>query len=144
MLGVLRTVERLKLDTKFPRLVQSCAKVFSEALACQFNDEQRANVSIYSFWRKYRAMHNAYGGDVTAQIDQLQKASGADYGKYLDELNAITQDKVGRAMYQWALPKALAQHIMEYCDKKMVYPEGRLLTLADKHRIIEECIAEAD
>ena len=144
VIGINRTVERLKLHQLWPKLVSCVSHVFAEALNGQYNEEQRAGVSQNTFWRKYRALHKTFGGKTSEAIDELQQARGRDYSLYVETLKYVVQDTLGKSMYMWALPRAMAQHMEKFINSQLVYPEGRLFSKVDKDNIIEACQAEAE
>ena len=120
----------------------------TDAMTSQLNDEGNAQVSNHEYWETYAAFVNMYNPELKCDIDILMQVRGSDYfADHVDRLRRIAGEEgcsLGKAMFGWALPKAYQQYMQRYLEHLLVYPEGRLLTPADKDEIETKAIDEGD
>ena len=139
-----KAVKRAHIDTLYPSLVKSCKHIFMEAFNAQYNAEQNTNVSLHAFWHKFGDLIACFAHSEAKLVDELVAGASDDYATYLNHLvELLKQGVLFKSMFAWAYPEAISAHMGKFIDSQLVYPVGRLLTLADIDAITDRCLEEA-
>ena len=144
VVSIMKTMVQFKVDMRFPRLASCVAKVFDDALVAMHALTMRAEGNLRSFRENFGHLFHLVT-DATAHIDALIDATDADFRLYLDQLHAVVASaSLGKAMFEWALPRAAASHMKWYIDEHCRCPTDRLFTPDDLHTLREQCQQEAE
>ena len=137
-------MKRAQIDTLYPALVKSAPGVFLETFHAQYNAEQNSNVSLHTLWRKFGDLIACFAPSEAKLVNELVTAESDDYATYLDQLVEILErGLLFKSMFAWALPEAISSRMEKFINAQLVYPVGRLLTLADIDALTDRCLEEA-
>ena len=144
VISIMKTLVQFKVDVRFPRLVCCLTKVFDDALVAMHSQTMRAEGNLRLFREKCGHLFHLVT-DATKDINALIDATDTDFRNYLDKLHVVVKSSsLGKAMFEWALPRAAACHMKWYIEEHCKYPADRLFTLGDLHNLREQCQQEAE
>lgn len=143
VLAVMEWVDKCHVFERYDHLVRPVRAVLVDCLVAQYNEEQKGGISSHEWWREYsrRASFSLLPEHFTV-ISELLNVRTKEFRDQLDRLNvAVASGPLGAAMFTWALPKAIDDHMAHFIHQLLQYPKDRLLTkqdIIDWERLIQE------